>query len=88
MKTYTLIQLLMQTFAGSAVRRMKSCIVTVCTTATANLTVTIGAGEAGIKDNLLQAFPVLPFEIADEGIVSFPIRESVFFVSSLHSLQK
>ena len=66
MKTYTFIQLLMKTFAGSAVGRMKSCIVTVCTTATANLTVTIRAGEAGIKDYFLEALTIPAPEIAHE----------------------
>jgi hypothetical protein len=66
MKSYSFVKLLMKTFAGSAVGRMKSCMVTVCTTAAANLTVTIRAGEAGIEDYFLEA-PTRPApEIAHE----------------------
>jgi hypothetical protein len=45
---------------------MKSCIVTVCTTAAANLTVTIRAGEAGIEDYFLEALTIPAPEIAHE----------------------
>jgi hypothetical protein len=57
---------------------MKSCIVTVCTTAAANLTVTIRAGEAGIEDYFLEALTVTTLEIADERIIAFPVRKPIF----------
>ena len=66
MKTDTLIQLLMQTFAGSAVRRMKSSIVTVSATTTANLAITVRACEAGIEDYFLEALTISALEITHE----------------------
>ena len=47
------VQLLMQALAGSAVRRMEGCIVTISASSPAYLAVSIGAGETGIKNNLL-----------------------------------
>ena len=78
MKSYSFVKLLMKTFAGSAIRRMKSRIITVRATATAYLTVTIRAGEAGIEDYFLEALTVTTLEIADERIIAFPVRKPIF----------
>ena len=75
----TLIHLLVKTLACRAVRWVKGCIVAICASSSSYLSVSVRAGEAGIKHNLLQAFAIFPLEIADKGIISFPVRESVFF---------
>lgn len=77
MEFNTLVQLLVETLAGSAVRRMESGIVTICAAATTYLAITVRTGKTGIEHYLLQALSVFPFEISDEGIVPFPIRESI-----------
>ena len=45
---------------------MEGCIITVCTSATAYLTISIRARESRIQHNLLESFAVFPLEISDE----------------------
>ena len=71
----------MQRLAGSAVGRVKCSIVAIGTATASDLAVTVGTGKSGIEDNLLETLAVFPLEIADERIVSFPVREAVFFES-------
>jgi response regulator of citrate/malate metabolism len=76
METDTLVQLLMQTLARSAVRRMEGRIITICTAAASDLTVPVRTGKAGIENYLLKPLTILAFEISDEGIISFPRRKT------------
>ena len=63
---------------------MERCIIAIGTSASSDLAVSIRACKASVKHNLLQALAVLPLEIADKGIISFAVRESVFFKSVIH----
>ena len=67
---------------------MEGRIVAVCASAATDLAITVWACESGVQHNLLQALAVLPLEIADKGIVSFAVRESVFFEAVIHGNAK
>lgn len=87
MKLYSLIHLLVKGFSRCAVRRMESRIIAIRATASADLPVAVRTGESGIKHNLLKTFAVSLLEIADKRIVSFPVRETIFFKFFRHMLQ-
>ena len=59
----TLIKLLCNGFARSAVPRVEGCIVAIRASARSHRPVTVGAGESGIYHQLLQALPVFLAEI-------------------------
>ena len=67
---------------------MKCCIIAIGTSASSNLAVSIRACKASVKHNLLQALAVLPLEIADKRIISFAVREYVFFEAVIHGNAK
>ena len=77
-KSDTLVHLLMEAFAGSAVSRMEGRVVAVCASSASYLSVSVRTGEAGVKHNLLQPFSILSLEKADERIISLPFRETIF----------
>ena len=77
----TFVQLLMQALAGSAVRRVEGSIVTICASSPTDLTVAVRTSKAGIQNYLLKPLAIFPFEIPHKGIISFSVRESVFFVT-------
>lgn len=79
MELYTFIQLLMKTLSGRAVGWMEGCIITICTSSPPHCTISVRTGEAGIQNYLLKTLAIFPLEVAYEGIVSFPIREFVYF---------
>jgi hypothetical protein len=79
MELYSLVHLLMETLACSAVGRMEGCIVAVGTSSAAYLSVTVRTCESGIKHDLLKTLAILALEIPYERIVSFPFRETIFF---------
>ena len=69
----TLVHLLVEAFACRAIGWMEGGIVTIGAAASANLAVTVGAGEAGIEHNFLKAFAVFLFEISYKGIISLVV---------------
>ena len=69
----TLVHLLMQAFACCTVGWMEGGIVTIGAAAPAHLSVTVGAGEAGIEHNFLKAFAVFLLEISYKGIISLVV---------------
>ena len=81
MELNALIHLLAKAFACCAVRRVESSVVAICTSSSADLSITIRARKARIKDYLLEPLAVLSLEISHKGIVSLPVRESVIFVT-------
>lgn len=77
MEPYPLVHLLDEALAGSAVGRVEGSIVTIGTSAASHSAVPVRACESGIQNYLLKTLAILPPEISDEGIVPFPIRESI-----------
>ena len=75
----TLVELLVEGFAGSAVGWVEGCVVTICTSSPSYFSVAVRTGESRIKNYLLQALTVLPLEISYKRIISLPIRETIFF---------
>lgn len=59
----TLIKLLCDRFAGSAVARVEGSVVAVRASSRPDRTVTVGAGESCVYDELLQPFAVFLTEI-------------------------
>ena len=84
MKFNTLIHLLMKTLAGGTVGRMKSGIVTICTSAPSDLAITVRTCKPSIKHNLLQTLAIFPLEISDKRIIPLPIRETIFLKLCCH----
>lgn len=85
MEFNTLIHLLMKTLSGRTVGWMERCIVTICTSSAPHFAISVRTGKASIQNYLLEALAIFPLEVAYEGIVSFPIREGVFFISGFHT---
>jgi hypothetical protein len=56
---------------------MKSCIVTICTSASANLAITIRARKACIQNYFLETLAIPALEITYKGVVSLAVWESV-----------
>lgn len=87
MKLYTLIKLLMKGFSSSAVRWMKSSIITISTTPASYFSISIRARKPRIQHNLLETFAIFSLEITYERIVSFPLGETIYFKTFRHILQ-
>ena len=83
-KLNALIQLLMQTFAGSTIRWMKCSIIAICTAATAYFAITIRARKTCVQNYFLEALTIPTLEIADKGVVSLAVRKSVLVKINIH----
>ena len=79
MKFNTLVKLLVEGFAGSAVGGMESRIVAICASSPSDFSVSVGTGESRIKNDLLQTLAILPLEISYKRIIPLPVRETIFF---------
>ena len=76
MKFNTLVHLLMEALPGRAVGGVEGGIVAIGTSSTPHGAVPVGAGEPCVQHYLLQTLAVFPFEISDEGIITFALGKA------------